>query len=248
MNSAHSSRRSTRSALVRGLTLLLAACSSTESTVPGPAEDTIQFTAAHVGSIDSVGQEIVRANPGNPDLQSLVDSTLLVLTAGVQARRIDVATNLTAAPLYFVGIHRAVSRPQGSFSTWTLVALDDPARLASLIEVSGFAQSSGGAAPTAVSGTIGDGSGIVNALMLQVGAAGAVTQWHASTGTVSFSSDAPGAACPGFTPTPIVTCALETMRVRFTASSTGGTNGAGPRQASLSSEVEVPAMRLTYTP
>jgi hypothetical protein len=177
-----------------------------------------------------------------------VDSTLMVFTAGVQARRIDVATNLTSAPLYLVGIHRAVSRPQGSFSTWTLVALDDPSHLANLIEVSGFAESAGGTAPASVAGTIGDGTGIVNAFLLQVGAGGTVTQWPATSGTVSFASDAAGVACPGFTPTPIVTCALETMHVRFTASAPSGSGGAGARQASVPLVVDVPAMRLTYTP
>jgi hypothetical protein len=143
-----------------------------------------------------------------------------------------------------------VSRAQGSWSTWTLVALDDPSALTSLIEVSGFAQSAGSSAPTAVTGTIGDGTGVVNALMLQVGAGGAVTKWNAATGTASFSSDAPppGAACPGFTPTPVVTCALETMHVRFTASAPSGSGGAGSRQATLTTAAAVPAMRLTYTP
>jgi hypothetical protein len=228
--------------------LLIVACASTDSTEPPLEGDLLQFTAASVDAIDSTAQEIVRANPGNPDLQSLVDSTLMVFTAGIQARRVDVTTNLTTAPLHLVGIHRAVSRPGSSFSTWTLVALDDPSHLTSIIEVSGFAQSASGTAPSSVSGTIGDGTGIVNALLIQVGTAGAVTTWHANTGTVSFSSGAPGAACPGFTPTPIVTCAVETMRVRFNAVAPAGTGTTSSRHASLAAEVDVPAMRLTYTP
>jgi hypothetical protein len=227
---------------------MLAACTGTDNTGPSTAPDVLQLTAVQVAALDSSAQEIARANPGNPDLKSLVDSTLMVFTAGIQAKRVDIGTNLTSAPLYLVGIHRAVTRTQGSFSTWTLVALDDPSQLASLIEVSGFAQSAGSSAPTSVTGTIGDGGGIVNALLLQVGAGGAVTQWHASTGTASFSSDAAGAACPGFTPTPVMSCALETMHVHFTASASSGTGGAGSRQATLATEADVPAMRLTYTP
>lgn len=227
-----------------------AACSagSEAGTNPTPTADTIELTSGQVASLDSSAQQIARANPGNPDLQSLVDSTLMVFTAGIQARRVTVATNLTTGPLYLVGIHRAVSRAQGSFSTWTLVALDDPSRLANLIEVSGFAQSTGSSAPIAVSGTVGDGTGIVNALLLQVGTAGTVTAWRASSGTVSFSSDAPGAACPNFTTTSVVRCALETMHVRFTVSAPSGTNGASSRQATVATDVDVPAMRLTYTP
>lgn len=228
--------------------IVLAACSGTDNTGPSTTPDLLQLTAVQVAALDSSAQQIARANPGNADLKSLADSTLMVFTAGIQAKRVDIGTNLTTAPLYLVGIHRAVTRTQGSFSTWTLVALDDPSRLANLIEVSGFAQSAGSSAPTSVSGTIGDGSGIVNAMLLQVGAGGAVTQWRATTGTASFSSDAAGAVCPGFTPTPLMTCALETMHVRFTASAPSGTGGAGSRQATLTTDADVPTMRLTYTP
>src|SRR5438046_6550853 len=94
--------------------------------------------------------------------------------------------------------------------------MDDPAKLTSLIEMSGFAQNSAAAAPSSVSGTIGAGNGFVNGVLIQVATGGIVTQWRAGTGTASFSSDAPGAACPGFTPTAKVTCALETMHVHFT--------------------------------
>jgi hypothetical protein len=229
------------------MVLASAACGA-DNTSPVLPTDRLQLTAAQVKSLDSSGQAIVQANPGNADLRSLVDSTLMVLTAGVEARRIGIATNLTTAPLYVVGVHRAVTRSTGSWSTWTLVAIDDPSKLVSLIEVSGFAQSAGATPPSAVSGTIGDGSGIVNAMLLQVAAGGAVTQWRASTGTVSFSSDAPGAACPGFVPTAVITCALETMHVRFTANAPSGTGGAGARNATLATETDVPAMRLTYSP
>jgi hypothetical protein len=242
------SERHTRLAPLGALALLLATACGTDNTSPSLPADRLQLTAAQVKALDSSGQAIVQANPGNADLKSLVDSTLMVLTAGVEARRVGITTNLTTAPLYLVGVHRAVARSTGSWSTWTLVAIDDPAKLVNLIEVSGFSQSTGATAPPAVSGTIGDGTGIVNAMLLQVAAGGAVTQWRASTGTVSFSSDAPGAACPGFVPTPIVTCALETMHVRFAANAPSGTGGAGARNAALATESDVPAMRLTYTP
>lgn len=228
--------------------LALAACGSTDNLAPPVVSDSLQFTATQVQALDSTAQIIVQANPGNADLKSLVDSTLLVLTAGVQAKRLDVNTNLTTAPLYFVGVHRTVSRASGSFSTWTLVGIDDPSHLANVVEVSGFAQTSNAAAPVSVSGTIGDGSGSVNAMFLQVGSGGTVTQWPAATGTASFTSGAAGATCPGFTPTPLVTCALETMHVHFSANATSGSGGAGARQASLATDVDVPAMRLTFTP
>ena len=224
----------------------LIACSDTTTPIVG---DSITFTAAAVRSLDSTGAAIETANPTNGTLKSLVDSTLLVFTAGVAAQRLDVTTNLTAAPLFFVGIHRVVNQSAGSsFSTWTVVGMDDPSQLANLVEVSGFAQASGTTAPSSVSGTIGDGTGVVNALFLQVATGGSVTQWNAGSGTVSFSSDAAGAACPNFTPTAKVTCALETMHVQFAATASNGSSGAGARQASIATSMAVPAMRLTITP
>jgi hypothetical protein len=232
-----------------GLSLAIVACGTSDTTTPIVATDVLQLTTASVSALDSTARIIAQANPTNGTLRSLVDSTLLVFTAGVQARRLDVTTNLTSAPLYFVGIHRVFSRSTGgSSSAWTLVGMDDPAHLANLVEVSGFAQSAGTTAPALASGTIGDGTGIVNALLLQVANGGSVTQWNASSGSASFQSDAAGAVCPGFTATPKVTCALESMHVHFSANAASGSGGAAARQASVTTDVDVPAMRLTYTP
>jgi hypothetical protein len=241
-------RRQIRLFLCCGIPLVLAACDGADDTAPTTVPDKLQLTVGQVRSLDSTGQVIVQANPGNANLKALADSTLAVLTAGIEAKHVDLTTNLTTAPLYFVGIHRTTAQSTGSWSTWTLVAIDDPSRLANLVEVSGFAQSASATAPASVSGTIGDGSGIVNATLLQVGAGGAVTEWRAGTGTVSFSSDAPSAPCAGFTGTAHITCALETMHVHFTVSAASGSSGAGARQATLSTDTAVPAMRLTYTP
>jgi hypothetical protein len=242
-------------ALAKSATRCFLACGATvligcgDTTTPPILGDKITFTAQQVSSLDSAGVAIKTANPTNGTLKSLVDSTLLVFTAGIVAQRLDVTTNLTTAPLYFVGIHRAVNQSaSSSFSTWTIVGMNDPSNLVNLVEVSGFAQASGTTAPSSVSGTIGDGTGVVNALFLQIAAGGSVTQWNAGSGTVTFSSDAPGATCPNFTPTAKVTCALETMHVQFTANATSGSGGAAARQASLTTSVAVPAMRLTIIP
>jgi hypothetical protein len=230
--------------LICGASVLMACHDAT--TTPTISGDRITFTTEQVNSLDSTGSVIETANPTNGTLKSLVDSTLLVFTAGIEAQRLDITTNLTAAPLYFVGIHRVINQSaSSSFSTWTLVGMDDPSHLVNLVEASGFAQAGGTTAPSSVSGTIGDGTGLVNALFLQVAAGGSVTQWNASSGSVSFSSDAPGAACPNFTPTAKVTCSLETMHVQFTANAS---NASGARQASIPTSVAVPAMRLTIIP
>lgn len=229
------------------LLAFIGACSSSEPTSTGPVPDLLTLTTKQIGALDSTGRVITQANPGNGTLKSLVDSTLLILTAGVEAKRLDITTNLTTKPLYFVGVHRAVSRASGSFSTWTLVGMDDPEKLTSLVEVAGFAQSSTGTPPTSVNGTIGDGTGIVNGTLLLVANGGAVTEWRAATGTASFSSTATSTACPNFPFSANVICTLETMRVRFTMSAPSGSSAAGARSASVTTEVDVPAMRLTYT-
>ena len=112
----------------------VAACSSSDPTNPEPAPDVLTLTTKQIGALDSTGQVITQANPGNATLESLVDSTLLILTAGVQARRLDVTTNLTTKPIYFVGVHRAVTRTGSSFSTWTLVGMDDGELLVHRVE------------------------------------------------------------------------------------------------------------------
>jgi hypothetical protein len=225
------------------------ACGGADSTGPQNTPDKIVLSGGQVHSLDSAGAAIVAANPSNATLKALVDSALGALTAGVEAKRLTVSTDLTTAPLYFVGIHRAISYSSGSFSTWTLVGFDNPSHLTALLEVSGYAASTTTTPPSIISGTIGDGAGVVNALMLQVGSNGAVTMWNASTGTASFHSDAPSGACPNFTPpNPGLSCALETMHTVFTANSASGSGGATARQASLSAEASVSAMRLLYAP
>jgi hypothetical protein len=237
-------RRSSFTVALAGLGLV-AACS--DNKISGATTDTpasFNFTPAQVQVIDSIGGVVVATNPAIPDIQSLMDSTLGVLTAGIEARRVDVSTNLTNAPLYFVGIHRVVERASGSFSTWNVVGLDDPATLANLIQVSGFASSNGATAPMTVSGTIGDGTGAVNGALWQIATGGNASRWPATSGTVSFTSGAPGAPCPGFVATAVLTCSIETLQMRFNM--TGASGGAGSRQASVATEVAIPTMRLTY--
>ena len=234
--------------LVSSVAAAAAACSGgTDSTGPDTAPDALQLTTKDIGALDSTGQVITQANPGNGRLKSLVDSTLLVFTVGIEARRLDVTTNLTTKPLYFVGVHRVITRSTGSFSTWTVVGMDDPSKLTSLVEVSGFAESATATAPTSVSSTIG-GGGFVNGLLLGVGAAGAVTEWRATTGTVSFTSGTAGAACPNYPASSPITCALETLRVRFSINAPSGSGSEGARSATIDTEVDVPTMRLTYAP
>lgn len=244
MRSSDLSARLIRLTISSALLGSFVACSD-DPTYPPSEPEVRQFTTKDVTSLDSTGRVINQANPTNGTLKSLVDSTLLVFTAGIEAKRLDVITNLTTKPLYFVGVHRAVTRGTSSFSTWTLVGMDDPAKLTSIVEVGGFAQNNTATPPTSISGTIGDGTGVVNGLLLSVADGGAVTQWNGASGTASFTSTPSTTACPNFPPSGNITCTLETMRVRFTLNAPNAT--AGARSASIAADVDVPTMRLTYT-
>ena len=218
---------------------------STDPIHTPPSGDSFVLTSHQAASLDSTGAVVVSSNPGNGSLKSLLDSTLQVLTAGITAKRVDVSTDLTTVPLYFVGIHRVVARATGSFSTWNVVGMDDPEALVNLIEVSGFAATATATAPTSVSGSIGTGA--VNALFLKVATGGAVTQWSANSGTISFSSDAATVACPVPNPSVNMTCAIETMHVHFNVTAVTDMNGGSGRHAIVATDVDIPTMRLTYT-
>lgn len=227
--------------------VLIAACSS-DSTGPTPPPDVVQLSAAQVNSLDSSVTVAAINNPTNPDLRSLLDSTLDVLAAGVQAKTLDVSTDLTTLPLKFVGIHRAYTIPTGgSFSTWTVVGFDDPSHLTTLIDVGGFAQG-GPTPPSSVSGAVAAGG---SARFIQLADGGAVTEWFDTAGPLSFVSDSttPGGPCPGFNPIPRVTCTTEIMHVQFDIQASGSSDGTqGTRHATLATTVDVPTMRLDYTP
>ena len=242
--------RDRRVALASLALLGAAGCGSDgASTEPTIAPEQLELSASQIRALDSTGTVIVAANPADFTLRALVDSTLLVLSAGVQAKRLPVTTDLTTAPLYFVGVHRVMSRAGNSWATWNVVGFDDPAHLTRLVEANGYASNSSATAPASMSGTIGDGSGVANGLLLSVATGGAVTEWRAAAGKATFTSDAAGAACPGFTPTPRVTCALEVMHVTFTVSAPSAAGGGGgARSAALTTTADVPTMRLTYTP
>lgn len=216
----------------------IGACHRGDLASPTPPSDQIVFTPAQINSLDSTGQVLKQNNSTDPTVKALVDSTLLVLTSGVVAKRLDVATDLTSAPLYFVGVHR-VYTGAASFSTWTVVGMDDPSHLTSIVELGAYSPSN----TESVSGPLSD---VLNGLLLSVGAGGAVTEWSASSGSGSIASSAAATPCPNFPATPNVTCTLETMHVSFSIAGTTMSPTNGSRQASVS-PVDVPAMRLTYT-
>ena len=233
-----SNARSARAVLTCAILVALGACSSSDTTTPKPPADQIEFTGAQINSLDSTGRVMKQSNSSDPTVKALVDSTLLVLTSGVIAKRLDVTTDLTSAPLYFVGVHRVYTGAVSS-STWTVIGMDDPSHLTSIVEVGAFAPSN----TNSVSGSLSD---VLNGLLLSVGTGGSVTEWFASSGSASISSTASSTSCPNFPATPNITCTMETLHVSFSIAGTSASSGSGSRQASVS-PVDVPAMRLTYS-
>jgi hypothetical protein len=233
MPKAHLVRRVLACATV----IALGACGQNDPTTPAPPPDQIEFTAAQINSLDSTGQVLEQNNSSDGTVKALVDSTLLVLTSGVTAKRLNVTTDLTTAPLYFVGVHRVYTGAASS-STWTVIGMDDPSHLTSIVEVGAFSPSNA----TSVSGSLSD---VLNGLLLSVGAGGSVTEWFAVGGSASIASSAAGAPCPNFPAQPRITCSLETMHVSFSIAGSTHTSSSTGRQASVS-DVDVPAMRLTY--
>jgi hypothetical protein len=228
---------------------LSVACSGDDTTAPpaGPTGDAFTLSQSQVTAMTNRAETVEQSDPNNTSFKSFVDSTLLALQAGVTMKRLDVTTNLTTAPLYFIGIHRVVNQNNGgSFSTWTLIGFEDPAAFANVVEVSGFAQSSSSTAPTTVSGPIG--TGIINGQLLQVQPNNTVAVWNYSTGSASFASDAPSGACPNGSPQPKLTCSIENMTVTFNVTAAQSASSNLTRSASVPVSVTVPALRLTYTP
>jgi len=239
--------RSRVSLFLAGVLALTTACRE-DATSPSPSGDTITLSSAQLSLLRDRAEALADANPGIGSFTSLVDSTLLALQAGIQLQQLPVTTDLTTAPLYFVGLHRVIHQSNGgSFSTWTLVGFESPSTFAHIVQTSGFAQSATSTAPTSQSGTIGDGSGMVNGLLLQV-SGDRVDAFDFTSGTASFSSSAPSGSCPNGTPAPHTECSLETMTIRFSVSGRQSPSGPTRRSASVATEVTVPAMRLTYTP
>jgi hypothetical protein len=225
------------------------ACGNDDPTAPPPPPtgDSFTLSASQVSAMTDRAETVESSDPGNTSFKSFVDSTLLALQAGVTMKRLDVTTNLTAAPLYFIGIHRVVNQSNGgSFSTWTLIGFEDPSAFANVVEVSGFAQSSTSTAPTTVSGSIGTGS--INGQLLQVQPNNTVAVWNYSTGNASFTSDAPSGSCPNGSPQPRLTCSIENMTVTFNVTAAQSASSNITRNASVPVSVTVPALRLTYTP
>jgi hypothetical protein len=184
----------------------------------------------------------------DPSLAALGDTARFVLTAGAEARQINVTTDLGDGPYWAVSLQRSRvgtgTSPQ-SWSTFHVIAFNEPNDPTRFIVLGGFNQATGTTPPNAASGAIGSTVPSLTAHLFSVSGT-QVSAWHASAGTSSLSVTPTTEACPGFSATGM-TCVKSTMTANFSITTTVAGNGAtGQRTMSTASAQTVPGIRLTF--
>jgi len=177
----------------------------------GPHGPSVTLTAADATVLMA---RITELAPVHPELAWLADSANLVLKSGAEADVIPLTTDLAAGPFYAVGLQRGVQVSAIAFSTFDLIAFNDPSNPTDFIIVDGF-MSGTGTPPTSASGAFG---GAVNGHLFHV-AGNTVTAWRAQGGTATLSTGSAGNACAGFASNAGVTCAQSGLTVEFTIDS-----------------------------
>jgi hypothetical protein len=167
----------------------------------------------------------------HPDLEWLTDSIEVVVRAGAQAKRIVVTSEGEEIAYYAVGLQRQVISASSSFSTWHLIAFDNPSSPSEFILANGFAQGAGTTPPTSVDG--GFGGDDVFAHFIRVDD-GVITDWRAVTGGATFRTATSGGDCPVVgTPPQGVTCTLGEIEASFDIVFTTVPTGNESRTANL---------------
>jgi len=220
-----------------------AACSDGKSTAP-PTGDRIQLTSNQVALLVDGVQKIA---PVHPDNAWLADSITLVLKAGAEADRVDMSTDLAAAPFFAVGLQREIVQGAGSsFGTFHFIAFNNPNAPTDFLIIGGFKTGSGATPPASVTGTFGASSiqQISGHLFHVAGAS--VQAWTATTGTATLSAGASGGACPAFPEVGGITCEKNQLGVAFTVTSASpDASASGTRSATLGA-TNVPGIRLYF--
>ena len=202
---------------------------------------TVILTAAEATILMS---RITELAPVHPELAWLADSANLVLKSGAEADVIPLTTDLAAGPFYAVGLQRGVQVSAIAFSTFDLIAFNDPSNPTDFIIVDGF-MSGTFTPPTSASGAFGGSA--VNGHLFHV-AGNTVTAWRAQAGTATLSTGSVGNACTGFVSNVAVTCALSELTAEFNIDSAvqdSGPQTSGTRSASLAATT-VAGILLSY--
>jgi hypothetical protein len=147
-------------------------------------------------------------------------------------------------------LQRAINATPSSFSTFHLIAFNNPSNPTAFIIIGGYHQASpGGPPPAAVSGSFGSPNpslSVTGHLFLVEGST--VSEWRAATGTATLQNGTAGGDCINFQPTAGVTCAQSTLLTSFTievARHDAGSPG-DTRTASLATLSEVSGVRLVF--
>ena len=137
--------RFTRASVGLGVSSLFAlGCGSDK--VVGPASQITLSAAQATVLMNKIGQFA----PLHNQIAWLADSANLVIKSGSQVDLILVSTNLAPGPFYAVGLQRAVQLTGSSFSTFDLIAFNDPSNPTDFIVIDGY-NSGSGAPPTSTS-------------------------------------------------------------------------------------------------
>jgi len=195
------------------------ACGGDSSTGP-PSTLTLSATQATV-----LMSKIVQIAPINTDIAWLADSANLVLRSGAQADLIPLSITTGAGPFYAVGLQRRVQLTGTAFSTFDLIAFNDPSNPTDFLIVDGF--NSGATPPTSATGSF---DGAINGFLFHVDGS-TISAWRAVLGSGTLTSGASGGACSGFQSSTGVTCAQASLTATF--SITGAFQDAGPTSSTL---------------
>ncbi|SRR6266581_3682840 len=230
-------RFSGMSAGVLAISLFTLGCGSDSATGPEP---TITLSAAQVTVIMN---KIIEIAPLHAEISWLADSANLVLKSGAEADLIPLSTTTAPGPFYAVGLQRRVQISANSFSTFDLIAFNDPSNPTDFIIIDGY-NSGTGLPPTSTSGNF---DGPVNGYLFHIDGS-TVSAWRAALGTGTLTGGSPGNACTGFQSSNGVTCAQGALSAAFSIEA--AFQDAGPSsntiaQASLST-TSVAGIILSY--
>jgi hypothetical protein len=200
--------------------LFVLGCGSDSAT--GPAA-TLTLDANQAGAVMN---KIVQIAPLHAEIAWLADSANLVLKSGAEADLIPLSITTAAGPFYAVGLQRRVQLSASSFSTFDLIAFNDPSNPTDFIIIDGF-NSGTGPPPTSTTGAF---DGPVNGYIFHIDGS-TVSAWRAGLGTGTLSGGAPGNACTGFQGSTGITCAQASLTATF--SITGAFQDAGPSSNSI---------------
>jgi len=195
------------------------ACGGDSSTGP-PSTLTLSATQATV-----LMSKIVQIAPINTDIAWLADSANLVLRSGAQADLIPLSITTGAGPFYAVGLQRRVQLTGAAFSTFDLIAFNDPSNPTDFLIVDGF--NSGATPPTLATGSF---DGAINGFLFHIDGS-TISAWRAVLGSGTLTSGASGGACSGFQSSTGVSCAQASLTATF--SITGAFQDAGPTSSTL---------------